>query len=148
MNRTVLFRRLSLAIATLSIAIASMAGGLEDSQLADARVMAADDAEVALQLQSWIDQRDIALLAQADGLITNDMRADAEQYAVAQLVEADGLVSAQLREHVEHQIVARIAAADGLVIESVMAMSLPESAPATRNPGAVMVAVKTAAGGR
>jgi hypothetical protein len=89
MNRT-FFRRFSLALATLTIASASIAS--EDAQLSAAREAAASDAQVAVQLQNWLDQRDIALTAQADGLITNDMRAAAAEYAAAQLAAADGLV--------------------------------------------------------
>ncbi|MCR5884357.1 hypothetical protein LRS03_16485 [Rhizobacter sp. J219] len=125
MNRTAFFRRFSLALATLSLATASVAS--DEAQLSAAREAAASDAQVAVQLQNWLDQRDIALMAQADGLITNDMRAAAAEYAVAQLVEADGLISAQLQE----SVVARIAAADGLVVDNAeFAVSLPAVRPA------------------
>lgn len=125
MNRTAFFRRFSLALATLAIASASIAG--EDAHLAAAREAAASDAQVAVQLQSWIDQRDIALTAQADGLITNDMRAAAAEYAVALLVEADGLVSGQLHE----SVAAQLAAADGLVVDHAeYAVNLPAVRPA------------------
>lgn len=125
MNRTAFFRRFSLALATLTLATASIAA--EDAQLSAAREAAASDAQVAVQLQNWLDQRDIALTAQADGLITNDMRAAAAEYAVAQLVEADGLISAQLQE----SVAARLAAADGLVVDNAeFAVSLPAARPA------------------
>jgi parvulin-like peptidyl-prolyl isomerase len=141
MNRTNLIRTLSLGLASLALATASLAGTAQQDQLRAAYDMADTDANVAVELQAWLSQRDIAMLAQADGLITNDMRADAEQYAVAMIVEADGLVTAQLRDQVEMQVVARLAAADGLVVEGYdLAISSPESAPATRNPGAVLLA--------
>jgi hypothetical protein len=139
MNRTALIRSLSLGLATLVIASGSIAA--DDQQLSAARELAQTDSQVATQLQSWIDQRDIALMAQADGLITNDMRASAEQYAIAHLVEADGLISAQLREAAEQQMVASIAAADGLVIGVI---SAPDTSVATRSPSTLLVA----AGGR
>lgn len=126
MNRTAFFRRVGLALATLTLATASVAN--DDAQLSAAREAAASDAQVALQLQSWLDQRDIALVAQADGLITNDMRAAAAEYAVAQLVEADGLISAQLQE----SVAAHLAAADGLVVDTpAFAVSVPAVRPAT-----------------
>ncbi|MBC7957026.1 MAG: hypothetical protein H7Y33_14290 [Cytophagales bacterium] len=141
MNHTNLFRTLSLGLASLAVATAGVAATVEQEQLSEARSLATTDVQVAHELQTWISARDIALLAQADGLITNDMRADAHQYAVGQLVEADGLVTAQLREQIETQHVAQLAAADGLVVEGmVAALSQPESSPATRNPGAVLVA--------
>ncbi|WOB08146.1 hypothetical protein [Piscinibacter gummiphilus] len=125
MNRTAFFRRFSMALATLTIASASIAS--EDAQLTSAREAAASDAQVAVQLQNWLDQRDIALTAQADGLITNDMRAAAAEYAVTQLVEADGLVSAQLQE----SVAAQLAAADGLVVDHAeFAVNLPAARPA------------------
>ncbi len=141
MNRSHLFRTLSLSFASLVVSGASLAGTASDDDLRAAQSLASTDALVATHLQAWSDMRDVALLAQADGLITNDMRADAQQYAVAMLVEADGLISAQLNERVGMQIVSRIAAADGLVVDSYEATtSTPESQPATRNPGAVLVA--------
>ena len=125
MTRTAFFRRFSLALASLTIASASVAG--EDAQLSAAREAAATDAQVAMQLQQWLDQRDIALTAQADGLITNDMRIAAAEYAVAQLVEADGLISAQLQE----SVAAQLAAADGLVVDHAeFAVNLPAARPA------------------
>ena len=144
MNRTTLLRTLGFGLASLAFASAGIAGTVEHAQLASARDMATTDAQVAQELQAWITDRDIALLAQADGLITNDMRAAAEVYAVAQLVEADGLVSEQLRAEVDTLIVTRIAAADGLVVEPiVLANSSTESAPAARRSGAVLLAAKT-----
>ncbi len=144
MNRTTLFRTLSLSLTSLAFATAGVAGTVEHDQLASARHMATTDAQVAHELQAWITDRDVALLAQADGLITNDMRAAAEVYAVAQLVEADGLVSEQLRAAVETMVVTRIAAADGLVVEPiVLASTSSESAPAVRRSGAVLLAAKT-----
>jgi hypothetical protein len=141
MNRTTLFRSLSLGLASLALCTASLAGSIEQDPLSAAQALAASDAQVARDLQAWIHSRDIALLAQADGLITNDMRADAEQYAVARLVEADGLVTAQLREEVETMVVARLAAADGLVVETItLAESVPPTAPAAR---ATLMAAKT-----
>jgi len=141
MNHSNPLRTLSLALASLTVATAGIAGTAEQDQLSEARSLATTDAQVATDLQAWVSARDIALMAQADGLITNDMRADAQQYAVAQLVEADGLVTAQLREQVESQHVAQLAAADGLVVEGLtITASLPESSPATRNAGAVLVA--------
>lgn len=125
MTRTAFFRRFSLALATLTLATASVAA--EDALLSAAREAASSDAQIALQLQAWIDQRDIALVAQADGLITNDMREAAAEHAVAQLVEADGLISAQLQQ----AVVAQLAAADGLVVDSPeFAATLPAVRPA------------------
>jgi len=144
MNRSNLFRTLSLSLASLAFATTGVASSVEHDQLAGARDLATTDAQVAQELQTWITQRDIALLAQADGLITNDMRAAAEVYAVAQLVEADGLVSEQLRADVETMVVTRLAAADGLLVEPiVLASSSTESAPAARHSGAVLLAAKT-----
>jgi hypothetical protein len=141
MNHTHLFRTLGLGLASLAVATAGVAATIEQDQLSEARLLATTDAQVARDLQAWISARDIALLAQADGLITSDMYADAQQYAVTQLVEADGLVTAQLRDQTDVQQVAQLAAADGLVTEGMVAsMSMPESSPATRNPGAVLVA--------
>ncbi|MBT9527668.1 MAG: hypothetical protein IV105_20625 [Rhizobacter sp.] len=144
MNRSNLFRTLSLSLASLAFATAGVAGSVEHDQLASARHLATTDAHVAQELQTWITQRDIALLAQADGLITNDMRAAAEVYAVAQLVEADGLVSEQLRAEVEMLVVTRLAAADGLVVEPIVLASSTGSAPAARaSRAAVLLAAKT-----
>lgn len=143
MNRNNLFRTLSLSLASLAFATAGVAGSVEHDQLASARDLATTDAQVAQELQTWITQRDIALLAQADGLITNDMRAAAEVYAVAPLVEADGLVSEQLRAEVETLVVTRIAAADGLVVEPIVLANRTEPAPAPRASGAVLLAAKT-----
>lgn len=143
MNRSNLFRTLSLSLASLAFSAAGVASSVEHDQLTGARDLATTDAQVAQDLQTWITQRDIALLAQADGLITNDMRAAAEVYAVAQLVEADGLVSEQLRADVETMIVTRLAAADGLLVEPIVLASSTESAPAARASGALLLAAKT-----
>ncbi len=144
MNRSTLFRTLSLSLASLAFATAGVASTVEHDQLASARDMATTDAQVAHELQAWITQRDIALLAQADGLITHDIRAAAEVYAVAQLVEADGLVSEQLRAAVETLVVTRIATADGLLVEPiVLASTSSEATPAVRRSGAVLLAAKT-----
>ncbi len=125
MTRTAFFRRFSLALASLTLATASFAA--EDAQLSAAREAASSDAQVAVQLQAWIDQRDIALMAQADGLITNDMREAAAEYAVAQMVEADGLISAQLQQ----AVVVYLASADGLVVDGAeFAATLPAVRPA------------------
>jgi hypothetical protein len=143
MNRSHLFSTLGLSLASLAFASAGVAGSVEHDQLAGAHELATTDAQVAQELQSWITQRDIALLAQADGLITNDMRAAAEVYAVTQLVEADGLVSEQLRAEVETLVVTRLAAADGLVVEPIVLASGTESAPDARTNSAVLLAAKT-----
>jgi hypothetical protein len=82
MKRTHLFRALSLGLVSFALAGASLAASSE-----------------------------VALLVQADGLITDEMRAEAERAAITALVEADGLVTAQLRQDIE---VSRIAEADGL----------------------------------
>lgn len=141
MNRTVLFRRLSLGFASLALASASMAATPEEQQLSEARSMANADAQVAVDLQAWTDYRDVELLAQADGLITNAMRAAAEEYAIAAMAEADGLITTQLRERIEFQMLAELAmTSDGLIVDGIdIAASLQESAPAA-NPGGVMVA--------
>lgn len=142
MNRTHLIRTLSLGLASLALATASLAGTTQQEQLRAAYFMAETDAQVAVELQAWVSQRDIALLAQADGLITNDMRADAEQYAIAMLVEADGLVTAQLRQDVETLTVARVAAADGLVVAvAELAPAVDDSTIAQRSADTVLLAV-------
>jgi hypothetical protein len=110
MNRTHLFRALSLGLASLTLAGASLAASSDD----------------------------VALLVQADGLITNDMRAEAEQIAIAALVEADGLVTAQLRQDVETLVVARIAAADGLVVS--VAELAPSAEPSRSTAPVLLVA--------
>ncbi|MBX3619509.1 MAG: hypothetical protein KF891_05915 [Rhizobacter sp.] len=142
MNRTVLFRRLSLGLASLALAGASMAATAEDQQLSEARSMANTEAQVAVDLQAWTDERDIELLAQADGLVTNAMRAAAEEYAIAALAEADGLITTQLRERIEFQRLAELAmTSDGLIVDGIdIAASLQDAAPAAAAPGRVMVA--------
>ncbi len=107
MNRTAFFRHLSLAVGTLSVAMGSLAAGPDDRALDAARFMATSDDHVAVQLQGWVDRRDLTLAAMGEALITNEMRAAAAQHAVALEMEADGLLSATLRAEIARVVHAR-----------------------------------------
>ena len=148
MNRTTLFRSLSLGLASLALATASLAGTFEQAQLDAARSIALDDTQLANDLQAWVNAREAAEFAAArsmaldDAQIANELQAWVNaQQDVALLAQADGLVTNDMREQVARLAVARIAAADGLVVDTPELMaSQPESEPATRNPGAVLLA--------
>ena len=88
MRRSHLIRTLSLGLASIAVAGASLAATVEQQQLYAARDMADTDPLVAQHLTAWL----------SDSAVLTPPTASEDDAAVSRLAEADGLITHRLRK--------------------------------------------------
>jgi hypothetical protein len=92
MNRTHLFRTLSLAFVSLT-AVAAWAAPADDLKIA--RALAQTEPQVAVDLAAWLTADDVARLVERDGLVSTDWREQASYLIGTRLAIAEGVLMAE-----------------------------------------------------